>query len=79
MMRFILEIEQFPSIQTLREINFEKNERLKGNFVFRKKRVAIELHLIAKKTKIIEKSKITYFVAGNGSFFPVSPFSCGKF
>ena len=58
-----VEIEQFPSIQTLREINFEKNERLKGNFVFRKNRVAIELHLIAKKTKIKEKSKITYFVA----------------
>ena len=63
-----VEIEQFPSIQTLREINFEKrNERLKGNFVFRKNRVAIELHLIAKKTKIIEKSKITYLV----SCFPV--------
>ena len=46
-----VEIEQFPSIQTLREINFEKNERLKGNFVFRKNRVVIELHLIAKKPK----------------------------
>ena len=59
-----MEIEQFPSIQTLREINFEKkNEILKGNFVFQKNRVAIELHLIAKKTKIKEKSKMTYFVA----------------
>ena len=48
-----VEIEQFPSIQPLRKINFEKkNERLKGNFVLRKNRVGIELHLIAKKTKV---------------------------
>ena len=47
-----MEIEQFPMIQPLHKINFEKkNERLKGNFVLRKNRVEIELHLIAKKPK----------------------------
>ena len=47
-----VEIEQFPSIQPLRKINFEKKMKdFKGNFVLRKNRVAIELHLIEKKPK----------------------------
>ena len=38
-----MKIEQFPSIQPLRKINFEKkNERLKGNFVLRKNRVLLK-------------------------------------
>ena len=37
-----MEIEQFPIIQPLLKINFEKNERLKGNFVLRKNRVLLK-------------------------------------
>ena len=63
-----VKIEQFPSIQPLRKINFEKkNERLKGNFVLQKNRVGIERHLIAKKNQNQRKVKDDLFCGKNTS------------
>ena len=53
-----VEIEQFPSIQPLRKINFEKKMKdLKAILYSKKNRVGIELHLIAKKPKSKESQR----------------------